>query len=154
MKCFQRRPIAQWPMNQVPSERRASWTSLLPLDTERHDRCNSSYMNAVMWSTVFQCAGLAISTLPHFAFLRYPPPSRPIRCDRRAAYSSNSQSFMFAFLANCPNDHPQMHTFRVDHLRELIDSCNLVLWCGTCGTSWSASDELLEKVKRSLDKER
>lgn len=68
------------------------------------------------------------------------------RNDRKAS----PDRFVFAFLARCRNDHQQMHTFLADHLRELIDSRSLVLWCGTCGTSWSASDELLESLKRKL----
>ncbi len=58
--------------------------------------------------------------------------------------------FVLAFLATCPNGHGQMHTFLADHLRELIDSQSIVLWCGACGTSWSAPDELLESMKRKL----
>lgn len=65
-------------------------------------------------------------------------------------WAASPRRFVFAFLASCPNDHSQMHTFRADHLREMIDSREVMLWCGTCGTSWGASDELLGKMKRAL----
>ena len=64
--------------------------------------------------------------------------------------ADSPRHFVFAFLASCPNGHQQMHTFLADHLGELVDSQDIVLWCGTCGTSWSAPDELLESMKRKL----
>lgn len=54
----------------------------------------------------------------------------------------------FTFFATCPNAHSRMQSFRADHLRHLIESGDLTLWCGTCDTSWKASDELLARIER------